>query len=114
MDKLACALKDVPQSIINQIITDQMKKKVREAIEDEKIDEILDDQIEKAIVAYVKANSKKYVDEYLKKEGSKIINDAIECSFDDNGVGDDAYEVIQDAVSEWITSKFKNKKGEKK
>ena len=35
MDKLACALKDVPQSIINQIITEQMKKKVREVVEDD-------------------------------------------------------------------------------
>jgi hypothetical protein len=112
MDKLACALKDVPQSIINQIITDQMKKKVREAIEDEKIDEILDAQIEKAIVAFVKKNASTYVKQYLDKEGADIIKEAIESSFDDNGVGDDAYSVIQDAAEAFIISKFK--KGGKK
>ena len=114
MDKLACALKDVPQSIIKQIITNQMKNRVKEFLDEGSVSDKLDDIVEESILAYCKTNSKKIVGEYLEKHGQKMMQEAVDSFIDDNGIGDDSYSVVTNAVTDWLKTKLREKKGGKK
>lgn len=107
MSKLDCALKDVPQSIIDQIVTEQLKKKVKDFLEEGEADKIMDAMVEKLIIAFCKKRATKIVSVYLEKEGSKIITDAIDCAIEDNGIPDQAYGSIVNAIDDFVKSKFK-------
>ena len=112
MDKLECALKDVPQSIINQIITEQLKKKVRDFLEDGDADKLLDRIVEDLIIKYCKSKAAKIVAEYLEKDGSMIITRAVKACVEDDGIPDVAYNHIINGIDDYVKSKFK--KGGKK
>lgn len=113
MDKLSCALKDVPQSIINQIINKQMQERVKEFLDEGSVSDMLDDIVEKSILAYCKTNSKKIVGEYLEKHGRKMIQEAVDNSIDGDGIGDDGYGIVTDAITDWLKTKLGQKKGVK-
>jgi hypothetical protein len=109
MDKLACALKDVPQSIIAQIVNEQLKRRVKDFLEDGPNSKTFDAMVEKMITDYCKKQAKKIVVAYLDKAGQKMIEDAVEQAIENDGLPDDAYNAVLNGIDSFVKSKFKTK-----
>lgn len=107
MDKkiAECALKDVPKSMIDKIVGDYIKNRIKDIMKEDddflnNIDEKIKDKINQSLMEKLEP----FVKEYIEKNGRSVVNNIIDSIFEDEIPGK-----IYDAIVKYLTKSFEEK-----
>lgn len=110
---MKCSLESVPKEIIESIINEQMKRIVKEQLEEDKILDVLYDLVKKELLLEVKKKAPTLIKEELVKNNNKYIRETIDYVMEDD-TPEEVWEALHDFYTEVVCSKLGTKKKGKK
>jgi hypothetical protein len=101
MDKLSCALKDIPKSVIEDLVNEQIKQRAMKIVNSEEMTKIVDRKLLQVLAPIVET----YFEKNLNKI-SKIAIDQITDEFESNDLPENVFNKLMEIAGKSIMKKL--------